>query len=281
MTDFSDLTTATRAVTDPQTSGADLAAITQAQPGLRAQVASHPNAYPGLLTWLAQFGDATTSQIAGARLQMPRKRSWLSGSVAAIVFILVIGVVLVALRPWQARVPELTKAQFAYMMLHNEDVFGLNGFGYTQADIYNRMESNSDFGATFWEQASQSACYRGIDGLQTAINGIVGLVDLGTDQGLVTGTVLFDTTAHATQFANALAQCGYPSGSPSGDTPQTVQAGVLLVGFGVDANGAMYEGTAQYGNVLFDNSSSSVPTWAGWQAQAATFKGLVDDAASH
>ena len=67
MTDFSDLTAATRAVTDPSTSAADLAQIAQAQPGLRAQVAAHPQVYPGLLDWLDQYGDDAVKQAVAAR----------------------------------------------------------------------------------------------------------------------------------------------------------------------------------------------------------------------
>ena len=52
MADFSDLVTATRAAVDPSTSPADLATIAQMQPGLRAQVAVHPNVYPELLQWM-------------------------------------------------------------------------------------------------------------------------------------------------------------------------------------------------------------------------------------
>ena len=69
MTDFSDWGTAARAVTDPSTSAADLAAIAQAQPGLRAQVAAHPNAYPGLLQWLVAQGDPAVQAVAASRLQ--------------------------------------------------------------------------------------------------------------------------------------------------------------------------------------------------------------------
>jgi len=56
MTDFSDLVTATRAAVDPSTSPADLASIAQMQPGLRAQVAVHPNVYPELLQWMGFTG---------------------------------------------------------------------------------------------------------------------------------------------------------------------------------------------------------------------------------
>ena len=71
MADFSDLMTATRSIVDPTTSGADLAQIAQAQPGLWPQIAAHPNAYPDLLTWLEANGGATTKQAVAARNAAP------------------------------------------------------------------------------------------------------------------------------------------------------------------------------------------------------------------
>ncbi|MDR0284695.1 MAG: hypothetical protein LBI33_07370 [Propionibacteriaceae bacterium] len=71
MTDYSDLLAATRAVVDPSTSGADLAAIAQAQPGLRVQVAVHPNTYPGLLAWLGEYGDETVRRVVASRAAPP------------------------------------------------------------------------------------------------------------------------------------------------------------------------------------------------------------------
>jgi len=62
MADFSDLVTAAQAVVDPSTSAADLAQIAQLQPGLRANVASHPNVYPGLVDWLARQGITPPAQ---------------------------------------------------------------------------------------------------------------------------------------------------------------------------------------------------------------------------
>ena len=67
MASFTDIMTATKAVMDPATSGADLAQIAQAQPSLWPQVAGHPNAYPELLAWLDTNGDATTKQVVAAR----------------------------------------------------------------------------------------------------------------------------------------------------------------------------------------------------------------------
>jgi len=67
MTDFSDLLTATRAVTDPSTSAAELTVIAQTQPSLQAQVAAHPNAHPELLDWLASDGDDVAKQAVSAR----------------------------------------------------------------------------------------------------------------------------------------------------------------------------------------------------------------------
>jgi hypothetical protein len=56
MTDYSDVTVATNAVTDPSTSGADLASIAGAHPSLYQAVAGHPNAYPELITWISSQG---------------------------------------------------------------------------------------------------------------------------------------------------------------------------------------------------------------------------------
>lgn len=71
MADFSDLMTATRAIVDPTTSGADLAQIAQAQPSLWPQIAAHPNAYPDLLTWLQANGDTATKAVVEARNAAP------------------------------------------------------------------------------------------------------------------------------------------------------------------------------------------------------------------
>jgi len=51
----------------PETSGAELATIAYTQPELRVQVASHPNAYPGLLDWLRQYGDDEVKAAIDAR----------------------------------------------------------------------------------------------------------------------------------------------------------------------------------------------------------------------
>jgi len=69
MADYSDLATAAKAVVDPATSAADLAQITQTQPSLWAQIAGHPNAFPGLLDWLAANGDVSVRQAVDARAQ--------------------------------------------------------------------------------------------------------------------------------------------------------------------------------------------------------------------
>jgi hypothetical protein len=53
---WSDRATAADAVARPETAAADLAAIVQAHPDLGVDVAFHPNAYPGLLDWMAEHG---------------------------------------------------------------------------------------------------------------------------------------------------------------------------------------------------------------------------------
>lgn len=51
-----DLADAVRALADPETSGAVLAQIAQKHPDLGESVARHPQVYPGLLAWLAEYG---------------------------------------------------------------------------------------------------------------------------------------------------------------------------------------------------------------------------------
>jgi len=67
MSDLTDLAAATAAVADPTTSAADLAAIVQAYPSLRAPVALHPNAYPSLIDWLGNLGDPEVSTAVASR----------------------------------------------------------------------------------------------------------------------------------------------------------------------------------------------------------------------
>lgn len=65
-----DLTTidgASQALADPAVPAADLATIAQCFPELRPGVAAHPKAYPGLLDWLARWGDPATQQAVAAR----------------------------------------------------------------------------------------------------------------------------------------------------------------------------------------------------------------------
>ena len=69
MLDFANFANAARAVVDPTTSPADLATIAELQPGLWAQVAGHPNAYPDLLTWLDVVGDTSVKAALAARRQ--------------------------------------------------------------------------------------------------------------------------------------------------------------------------------------------------------------------
>lgn len=55
------------AALNPWTGGDALAAIAAARPDLGALVAAHPNAYDGLLDWLAEYGDAAARQAVAAR----------------------------------------------------------------------------------------------------------------------------------------------------------------------------------------------------------------------
>ncbi|WP_155293367.1 variant leucine-rich repeat-containing protein [Rhodococcoides fascians] len=55
------------AVSDPTCSAAVLFRVAEHRPDLRATVAAHPNAYPGLLSWLGGLGDAAVNAALGRR----------------------------------------------------------------------------------------------------------------------------------------------------------------------------------------------------------------------
>jgi hypothetical protein len=67
MADWSNIETALAGLRQPGTSPSDLAAIAAAQPSLRAQVAAHPSAYPGLLDWLDTVGGPDVKAAVAAR----------------------------------------------------------------------------------------------------------------------------------------------------------------------------------------------------------------------
>ena len=71
MADYGQASTALAALQDPTTSASDLLAITTAQPSLWVLVAQHPNAYPDLLQYLTQYGDARVQSAVAARFQPP------------------------------------------------------------------------------------------------------------------------------------------------------------------------------------------------------------------
>jgi hypothetical protein len=67
-TEVIDMDEDARAIADPTCSAAILFRVAEHRPELRATVAAHPNAYPGLLEWLAGLGDsAVNDALAGRR----------------------------------------------------------------------------------------------------------------------------------------------------------------------------------------------------------------------
>ncbi len=68
MTDFA---AAQAAVANPATTADDLASIAQWHPGLRVLVANHPNAYDGLLDWMAGLGDPQVTEAVAVRRGQP------------------------------------------------------------------------------------------------------------------------------------------------------------------------------------------------------------------
>lgn len=91
------------ALLDPATDAAALASIAQRRPELGAFVATHPNAYDGLLDWLAQHGDVKArAAVAGRRAataDRPRGRGpspvaagFITGGAVLLVALVAIGI---------------------------------------------------------------------------------------------------------------------------------------------------------------------------------------------
>jgi hypothetical protein len=72
---------ARRAVDDPATPPADLAAIAHHRPELRVRIAWHSAAYPGLLDWLAQYGGPVVAAAVNSRLTADRAGATISQTV--------------------------------------------------------------------------------------------------------------------------------------------------------------------------------------------------------
>jgi len=82
MSDLTDPAAAAAAAADPGTSAIDLSTIAQHFPELRAQVAMHPAAYPGLLDWLAQLGDPMLASVVAVRRDADAKAAAQAQSVS-------------------------------------------------------------------------------------------------------------------------------------------------------------------------------------------------------
>jgi len=291
MADYSDLVTATRAVVDPSTSAADLAQIAQVQPGLRAQIATHPNVYPGLLQWMAAQGDASApaplAPVAAPQFpspvapQMPLSAAFPQASslmpgvrhsnrplVITIVALVVVAVTAALLiwRPWQSSSrasgsgPTLTMDQFVWM-IGNEPSVSL-GFQ-TEGDITNAV-NNGPSAAGFQDLAtavdsggfteSSQACAVA-DGWPAAEQGFLGGAwpgDGPTNDTLVSGGWLFDTAQHAGDVITQFAACGDDSSNGYDKISPIAIDGVMLWGYDISvAHGNFDLGFAQYGNVIF------------------------------
>lgn len=83
MSELTDPAAAAAAVADPRTTAEELSLIAQHHPGLRAQVAMHPAAYPGLLDWLAGLGDPMVAAVVAVRRDAERPGQADAGQVAA------------------------------------------------------------------------------------------------------------------------------------------------------------------------------------------------------
>jgi len=307
MADFSDLATATKAVVDPSTSAADLAQIAQLQPGLRSQVAAHPNVYPGLLQWLDANGDAVTKQavavrqaaqqavpyyaavqpghgsfayqgayggpMAGAPVVRRSKRPLVIGIVAVVV-VAAIAVTLLVWKPWQksGSGPTLTVGQFVTMVNGDQDTFGTFDSPVTVQDVQQgvtELSQGSDF-------SHCDACAQSMSKMTGAIFG-----------GESPATMLFGSAADATAFVSAVAD--YLNGGAAEPGVEwkvtTTSGGVwLATPYSTDSRVVTTGGAimTQYGNVFREGAltcSSDSDCSSQAQTIAAAFKQDIDQAA--
>ncbi len=83
MSELTDPAAAATALADPATTAIDLSTIAQHHPQLRAQVAMHPAAYPGLLDWLDGLGDPMLSAVVAVRRDADRAHQAAASPAAA------------------------------------------------------------------------------------------------------------------------------------------------------------------------------------------------------
>ena len=283
MADWSDVLAATRAVVDPSTSAEDLAAIAQVQKGLWVQIASHPNAYPGLLDWLSTQGDESVRAAVASRQQQTQssvpvppppptteppatnpvpkrlKKSWLIGGAG----VLVVAVALVII---------LVVHSSASVLRYDQLQTLVNYLGGGDDMVWN-AEDLQDYQSQF------ESC-PGLEGRSQEIIGITGKFDGSNRQYMDDVTaVVFDTHNNAVSLMDPFIACI----SRGDDGVKVVSQNVSDVSISIWST--TYEDSdevrvAVYKNVgLYLFTDPSVSTREEWQTyMTTTFKSAVDQA---
>jgi|GEM_PF-2691854 len=314
MADFSDLMTATKAVIDPNTSGADLAQIAQAQPSLWPQVVGHPNAYPDLLTWLDANGDAATRRAVAAQRAAPtetvsaeaqgghpaksvgfhpQRRHMVIGG-TALAMLVAIAIVLSVVRPWQTQGssgPILTGEQLAIVLQGNPDLFDTGGRAWPQlqADIQASNKYDGTIGGTLLTGLGCDTISESMTATIVSGAGAPGLADVRL-LGMGATVLLLDSEPDANALAVELAACLPLVGRPSNDplpTDSPAQESVInnevwLFGAATEGDynietGSLDVAIIQYGNVVAVANSNE--SWAQWQSNVAPLRQAIDQAA--
>ena len=319
MADFSDLTTATKAVGDPATKGADLAKIARVQPSLGPQIAAHPNTYTGLLAWLDNHGDRATRKAVAARRKQKQaaavarspktrgtstggsKGAWIGGIVVFVV--IVVAAVLLVVQPWKTSSPEsslsgsavpvLTTAQFAAMVSPEDIEVASADLGTQVSGAYGDNwklfdPSDWDNGPLGYMMEIGSVC-AGQYGVQTDSPGLEAMISNGDSPGEgsntgSTGLVATNVVLLVDSEQNAAAivrGAGLCNVRVNdGESPEIINVdGVYVVGF-VDGTNLGF-GWMQYGNVIaFHDDGGDGITWTDWKAQSSALKQSVNAAAS-
>jgi len=319
MADFSDLGTAARAVMDPSTSAADLASIAQLQPGLRAQVAGHQNAYPGLLQWLASQGDESTRAVVAARTGAATPTMPVSVPVQASVA--QASAPQIQPMPMQAPVTYQPVAQAPVQVAPKSKrplIIGIvavvvvaaiaatlliwkpwqkassSGPTLTGQQFAAMLEDNPTLFGQLFDQSAPDLQAQ-MEGPVIATPNPCGFSDdwvTGTGatacndaiSGTFTGStviLLFDTVTHASDWGSARLADWQGNDGTSAELGPTTVSGVWMWGFPLQQGGSDIEALAQYGNVCIIHVDEPGVTWDSWQAAAAALKTAVDGAAKH
>jgi len=300
MADWSDVAAATRAVVDPATSAADLAAIAGAQRGLWVQIASHPNAYPALLEWLSAQGDDTVRAAVASRqqpvaLSVPVTPIPTAAPVAPVVAQQpMMGTVAPTMVAAPAPVPRksLTKPLLiggagilvviivvVALVIHSASSLLHFSQLQTLADILDAEGVYIESAEDLLDEMDPSDMPSGCQSFYQARNEIMGYMEFDIPNvNFEDDSMVFIVNNHKTalSFGDSLVQC-WARGEATKVTSQTVSNVSFSIWRVADEDGEVR--IAAYKNVVLLTGDDGTDTRAEWQSyMTSTFKSAVDQA---